>query len=157
MPILRPFTPADQTAVRELILAGLGQRFGTADPSLTPDLDDIQANYIAQGVYFVVVEAAEDGPIIACGALIPEPNQPEAMRLVRVSVRSDCQGRGLGRLISLALLDEAHQRGLARVLVETNSDWHSALRLYRSLGFIEYARNYNQEFGYTEVEMSLKL
>jgi GNAT superfamily N-acetyltransferase len=157
MPTLRPFIPADQTAVRELILAGLGQRFGTADPSLTPDLDDIQASYLAHDAYFVVVEAAEDSQIIACGALIHEPNQPEAMRIVRVSVRGDWQGRGLGRLVSHALLDEAHQRGLARVLVETNSDWHSALRLYHALGFTEYAHNHNPEFGYTEVEMSLNL
>ena len=67
MPILRSFTPADQTAVRELILAGLGQRFGTADPTLTPDLDDIQANYVAQGAYFVVIETAEEGQIMLGG------------------------------------------------------------------------------------------
>ena len=157
MPILRSFTPADQTAVRELILAGLGQRFGTADPTLTPDLNDIQANYVAQGAYFVVVETAEDRQIIACGALVDEPDQLKAMRLVRVSVRGDYQGRGLGRLVSRALINEARQRNLTHVLVETNSDWQSALRLYHSLGFTEYTRNHHPEFNYTEVEMTLKL
>jgi GNAT superfamily N-acetyltransferase len=157
MVLLRPFEVGDQTAVRNLVLAGLGQRFGTADPTLTPDLDDIQAHYIAGGGTVLVVESAGDGSLIACGVLIPEPNQPEARRMVRISVRADWQGRGLGRLVSLALIEEARQQGVAQVLVETNGDWHSALRLYQSLGFVAVLRTVDETFGYTEVEMVLVL
>ncbi|CAA9269377.1 MAG: hypothetical protein AVDCRST_MAG93-2561, partial [uncultured Chloroflexia bacterium] len=38
---IRPFTPADQKAARDLVLDGLGEHFGWIDTSRNPDLDDI--------------------------------------------------------------------------------------------------------------------
>ena len=152
---MRPFEPADQDVVFRLINAGLAQRFGTADESLNPDIYDIQAHYVDQDAVFLVVEDTA-GVIIGCGALIHENGSDEIARIVRVSVREDHQGRGLGRKISMALLDEAREKGYQRVLVETNADWTSALCLYKSLGFTEDSRTPGA-FDYTEVNMSLNL
>lgn len=152
---IRDFRAADQAAAFALIAAGLTQRFGFFLEGINPDIDDIHAHYIAKGDVFVVVEKA--GAIIGCGAVIAEPDTENTARIVRVSVAADQQGQGIGRGISEHLLGRAKAMGYAEVLVETNHDWHSALRLYQSLGFAEYMRKPIPEYGYTEVHMRLGL
>ena len=151
---IRPFTPADQTAVRDLILNGLGSRFGFIDASLNPDVNDIWSQYIEQRASVLVAEADH---IIGCGILMREDGSDEVARIVRMSVASSEQGKGLGSQMGEALLQIARERGFRRVLVETNGDWHSALRLYQSLGFSEIERLPDPEFGFIEVHMALDL
>lgn len=152
---IRPFMLEDQPAVRALILDGLALRFGVADPSLTPDLDDIEAHYVAQGE--TVLVALDNGRIVGCGMLRRENGSGQIGRIVRMSVAADQQGRGLGRQIGEALLAAARERGFTQVLLETNDDWHSALRLYAALGFSEVERLPNPDFGFVEVHMTLNL
>jgi GNAT superfamily N-acetyltransferase len=153
---LRPFNPADQAAVRTLILTGLGSRFGTVDETLNPDLDDIQCHYVDAGETVLVLEST-DGVILGCGMLHCENGSATSGRIARVSVIESLQGLGLGRRISRALIDHARQRGFTRLLVETNDNWASALRLYQSLGFTETHRVPVPQYGYTEVHMALEL
>lgn len=131
----RPFQDADQEAASALILAGLAERWGVCDPTLNPDLRDIHAHYIATGGAFVVVAEGEE--IIGTGGLILE--LPGVGRIVRVSVAATQRRRGLGRAITLRLINEGRQRGCHAILVETNDDWHSAVRLYESCGFVPFS------------------
>lgn len=152
---LRPFLPADQAAVRALILAGLGSRFGTVDESLNPDVDDMQGYYVEAGETVLVAEYA--GEVVGSGVLHRENGSNTIGRIARVSVADFMQGRGLGKRISQALIEAAHVRQFQQVLVETNADWTSALRLYQGLGFRETHRVEVPEYGYTEVHMVLHL
>ena len=153
--IFRDFAPNDQAPVKALVLAGMAQRYGDIDPSLNPDLNDIHKHYVQQAASFIIVEVA--GEMVGCGALILENGSREVGRIVRVSVRADQQRRGYGRQISQRLIEIAEARGFARLLVETNDDWDSALRLYQSLGFVEYKRERSAEFGVVEVHMEKAL
>ena len=56
---LRPFTAADQDAVKDLVLAGLADHWGTLDPTLNPDLNDIAGHYAAEAGIPVAVRFAE--------------------------------------------------------------------------------------------------
>lgn len=152
---LRNFTPSDQATIRAMILAGFATRYAQIDETLNPDIDDIHAHYSAQGETFLVAEM--DGQIIGCGALIRENGSDETARIVRVSVDQAQARRGIGRMISMALLQNARLRGFHEVLVETNDDWDSALRLYQGLGFSEYTRVPQPAYGYVEVHMRLTL
>ena len=139
-PHIRPFAPGDQSAVRRLVLEGLGERWGWIDEMRNPDLDDIAAHYVAPGHYFVVVE--QDGKLIGTGALVAEGADRQATgRIVRMSVAPEHRGRGLGRALVEHLLDEARRRGYRGMLVETTKEWHDAIRLYQRCGFVEYARD----------------
>ena len=42
---VRPFERNDQDAVRELVLAGIGERWDVLDKSLNQDLNDIASTY----------------------------------------------------------------------------------------------------------------
>lgn len=154
----RDFHPYDQAIVQQLVLEGLGQRFGEIRPEYNPDLMDIQAHYIDQGATFLVAESIGFGSdIIGCGALIKENGSDAVARIVRVSVREDQQGQGLGRAISQRLIDIAKARGFSKILVETNSDWASALHLYQSCGFVETHRRQAEDFDFIEVHMEMEL
>ena len=131
--LLRQFEPRDASAMRMLVLAGLGDHFGVIDETMNPDLDDITGIYHDAGAYVVIAE--DHGEIVGCGILIDE--NPETGRLVRMSVRSDQRGKGLGKQLVRSLLDEARGRGLKQVVCETTEDWEDAKALYRSCGFAE--------------------
>ena len=133
---LRPFLPGDALAMRELVLAGLGDHWGEIDCSLNPDLDDIVGVYHDAGAAIIVAE--RDGELVGCGILVDEP--PDAGRLVRMSVRSDQRGQGIGMKLVAALLDEARNRGQARVVCETTDTWTDAITLYLRCGFTETSR-----------------
>lgn len=128
---IRDFRSEDQAMVRTLVLAGLGDHFGTIDETMNPDLDDITAAYVATGARVVVAEF--DGAIVGTGTLVEA--QPGVGRLVRMSVARGQRGRGIGRSLVHCLLDEARARGWRRVLVETTDDWQDAIGLYRACGF----------------------
>jgi ribosomal protein S18 acetylase RimI-like enzyme len=143
----RSFAPADQAAVRTLVLNGLGDHFGTIDETLNPDLDDIAGHYLAAGHRVLVAE--KDGAIVGSGILIEE--DAATGRLVRMSVDKRQRGQGIGKQLVQHLIASARARGYTRLLIETNDDWWDAIGLYRACGFTEFDRRDG------EIHMSLDL
>lgn len=136
--VLRDFRADDQTAVRELILDGLRERWGRAyDEAFNPDLDDIDANYVTRGADVVVVE--RDGELVATGMLLP--GGTAQARIVRMSVCESHRRKGLGRQVVEELVARARRRGLREVMVSTDTPWLSAVALYTSCGFEETGRD----------------
>ena len=126
---IHPFTPADQAAVRSLILAGLEEHWGILDPTLNPDLDDIAASYA--GAIFLT--AWQDGALVATGALVHEA--AGVARVVRMSVDRRRRRSGIGRRILNALLDQARSQGYHRIVLETTATWADAVAFYLRCGF----------------------
>jgi GNAT superfamily N-acetyltransferase len=138
---IRAFCAEDQEAAKALVLAGLGERWGWIDPTLNPDLDDIAASYAA-GLFLV---GYLGDTLVATGALLPEATAEGVhaqrtimrteMRVVRMSVRADLRGQGIGRRMLDALIDAARQQGCALVVLETTSTWTDAIGFYTRNGF----------------------
>lgn len=143
----RPFVPSDQAAAEALILAGLGERWGWIDATLNPDLRDIATSY-ASGHFLV---AYHDNDLIATGAFIPEA--PGVVRIVRMSVRQDLRGQGIGRQMLAALLDAARAQGMEQVVLETTTTWQDAVTFYQRNGF----RIVNVHDGETHMVIELSL
>jgi ribosomal protein S18 acetylase RimI-like enzyme len=80
-----------------------------------------------------------DGQLAGCGALraLPEADYADACEMKRLYVRRAFRGFGLGRQITLALIDRALQAGYSNMLLDTLDDMESARGLYEALGFEE--------------------
>lgn len=61
---------------------------------------------------------------------------PFGAHLARLAVRPDAQQRGLGSLIVTDLIQRLTRKGVARLTVNTQSDNHASLALYKKIGFI---------------------
>ena len=145
---LRLFNPQDQIATRQMILEGLGERWGSIDETRNPDLDDINAHYVSLG--HVVLVAVNVNGLLGTGTLRVENGRGQ---IVRVSVRSTERRRGIAGAIVEELILIARERGVGRIEVETNHDWYSAIRLYERHGFVEYYRD--EESVYLARELSI--
>ena len=127
--LIRAFEPADQSAARDLILAGMQEHWGTLDPTLNPDLRDIASSY-ANALYLV---AYQGDRLVGTGALKPRPGG--VREVVRMSVAADLRRQGLGGHILRQLLAAACQAGAARVILETTETWDEVIAFYLRHGF----------------------
>ena len=126
---IRPFQPEDQLEVRQLILAGLAEHWVGLDPSLNPDLDDIQNAYA--NAFFLV--ALQNGKIIGSGALVPRSD--DTAEIVRMSVAAYKRRKGIGRRILENLCAQAKQLGYRRIVLETTHTWREVIKFYEQFGF----------------------
>lgn len=134
---IRPFVSRDQDAARTLILNGFGERFGFIDETLNPDLNDINASYLAHGHLFLVAE--QEQMLVGTGALLIQPDA--SGQIVRVSTHHAYRRLGIAHAICLRLIAYARQRDLRKLTVETNRNWDDAVRLYLHLGFQQHTQD----------------
>ena len=133
---IRGFIPNDQDRAESLILDGLAEHFNVIDPTLNPDLNNIEESYLRQGSLFLVAELDDD--LVGTGALVAETE--DTGRILRVSVASSHRRIGIGRLLTKHLIKAASRFHFSQIVVETNDDGHDAIYLYQQCGFIEYER-----------------
>ena len=75
------------------------------------------------------------GEPVACGGLKLHGREPAEIK--RMWVAPAARGLGVARRLLAALEDQARQRGITTVLLETNKNLTEAIALYRSSGFVE--------------------
>ena len=127
--IIAPFRAEDQEQARNLILQGLGERWGFIDYTKNPDLDDIAMTY-ANATFLV---ARLDERLVGTGAFIT-PSVGIA-QIVRMSVAQDLRGRGIGTLILRQLYERAQALGYRQMILETTETWDEVIRFYQKFGF----------------------
>jgi GNAT superfamily N-acetyltransferase len=122
--------PHNQHEARGLILAGLAEHWGSVDPTLNPELDDMVQSY-GHGRTVVVRGAA--GTVVGTATILPRPgNRAE---ILRMSVATEVRRQGLGRRMVTELLATARQWGADCVVLETTSAWSEVVQFYLSCGF----------------------
>jgi len=90
-----------------------------------------------QSIWATVAEV--DGQVI--GYQLSTRN-PIGVHLARLAVKPAMQGKGLGYALVSNLIQQARQRGLSHLTVNTQSDNATSLRLYQRMGFHETGNRY---------------
>jgi putative acetyltransferase len=128
--LIRPACPDEIDAVRELF-----REYGgfVGSPICFESFErEIGA---LPGGYICLLVAEESGQLAGCAAL---RNIGEGIaEMKRLYVRPAFQGRGLGRLLTERIVDEARVSGHKLIRLDTLPTMGSALSLYRSLKFRE--------------------
>lgn len=90
----------------------------------------------------------EGDAVVATARLLPVD---EGLKLGRMAVRAEQRGRGLGRRLALAAIDEARARGADRIVLHAQTQ---ARGFYEKLGFVAADGEFD-EAGIAHVRMTL--
>lgn len=138
--VIRTFEAGDQREVAALILGGLAEHWGTVDPTLNPDVDDLGASY-RDGRTIVAVR---DGRVVGTGTVLPIGDGIAEIR--RMSVDPAHRRSGVGRLLVADLVATVRAWGLGRVVLETSAHWDDVVAFYLGCGFA-LTHHHEGDFG----------
>lgn len=131
---VRPATEADGVRLREIDVATWSTRTTPAPP---PKADD---RFFRGGLVPEDVLVAEDGGELVGYVMlhqsIPVPSHAQVLEINGLAVDPGHQGRGLGRRLVRAALNEARTRGARKVTLRVLGPNTSARALYESCGFV---------------------
>jgi len=101
------------------------------------DVAWLPGDYAPPGGCLVLLRC--DGVDAGCGALrsLVDCDYSNACEMKRVYLRPRFRGIGLGRQLTIHLMDQARSLGYSTLLLDTLDDMESARGLYESLGFEE--------------------
>jgi GNAT superfamily N-acetyltransferase len=139
---------------RDLNLAWIERHF-VVEPRDRHELDDPETHILDAGGYVFVAEMdAEAGvEVIGTCALVVDHGVHE---LVKMAVSESARGRGVGRALGEAAIEQARALGAPRVELLSNTVLGPAIALYRSLGFREVAMP-PTEYARAIIKMVLEL
>ena len=90
----------------------------------------------------LAVAVAPEGAVLGCGAWRAHDHAVTGGMAVvsKVMTHPDARGRGAGRLLVQALVDDARTAGVELLTLDCRGNNHGALRLYAELGFVVTGR-----------------
>lgn len=145
-----PTSPAAQFCLQSYF-AELDTRF---DAGFVPSRSiSADAEELTEPAGLLLVARLRDEPV-GCGALKLPRTAPAEIK--RMWVAPAARGLGVGRRILNELEQEARDRGVDRVRLETNKTLREATNLYRSAGYVEVDAFNNEPYAHHWFEKRLR-
>lgn len=123
-PVLRRMTLLDVPAVHRLEETIFSMPWSEKD-----FVYEMTENKVAR--YLVIEEAGEIIAFAGAHIILDQAH------VTNIAVRQDCRGRGLGRMITRALMQYASNLGAEYLTLEVRQSNATAQNLYKSLGFVK--------------------
>ncbi len=130
---VRDYTPADAKAFHDLNMAWVSKYF-TVEAEDRAQLEDPQTYILDKGGAILIAEY--EGEAVGTVGLVPGHGEG-VLELIKMSARSDIQGKGIGRALMDAAVEKSREMGAKQIWLETNTSLEAALALYRKSGFRE--------------------
>ena len=105
---------------------------------------------LAKGGEIIFAKSGQE--ILGTVALVPKGDGDWEM--IKMGVREDAQGKGIGHVLGTKILQIAREKGAKRVLLYTNSKLEAAVHLYEKLGFTHCSLECGS-YGRCNVKMEL--
>jgi putative acetyltransferase len=136
--IIRPIQRGDNAALAAIIKQAL-EEHGVAIPGTVytdPTTDHLYDLFRdPRSVYFV---AEENKCLLGGCGIFPTRGLPEGYsELVKLYLKNEARGQGIGRRLMETCIDWAKQQGVRYIYLETLNELASAVSLYKKLGFEE--------------------
>ena len=109
-------------------VAGEFQNFDT-------EVADLPGAYVPPEGQMLFLRDTSDNALVGSVALRPVAGVPDMCEMKRLYLRPAARGRGLGRHLAVAAMDEARHLGYRRMFLDTLPTLVEAQALYLSLGF----------------------
>ena len=151
--IVRDYTPADATAFRDLNRAWV-EKFFTVEAEDRAQLEDPQTHILDKGGAILIAE--HDCEPVGTVGLVPGHGEG-VLELIKMSARSDVQGKGIGRALMEAAITKSREMGARAICLETNTKLEAALALYRKSGFRELSGDELTETPYDRCNCQMLL
>lgn len=134
----RGFNESDRAAIVVLLREywdslGVSVSFQSFDAEVA----DLPGVYVPPHGQMLFLRDPADYALVGCVAMRPVPDVPGMCEMKRFYLRPAARGRGLGRHLAVAVMDEARQLGYRRMCLDTLRKLEEAQTLYRSLGFLQ--------------------
>ena len=131
--------------------------FGLLEDGDFKHLDHPRGGIIDKGG--AILLAVEGGDVVGTCAILPSPysSSPHVFEMVKLAVTVSAQGRGIGRALTIAVIERARALGATTIELVTAGRLTAALRLYESLGFTYGALPADPGYATTDTFMTLKL
>jgi ribosomal protein S18 acetylase RimI-like enzyme len=129
------------------------ERYHLMEPSEVEQLEDPERYFIGGGGRIFV--ALDDGRVIGTCAIMPH-GEDEA-ELAKLAVANAFRGRGIARSLVERCLAFAREQGIRRVVLVSNSQLKTALRLYETLGFRYGEVPAGTQYESADIYMALEL
>jgi len=134
---------------RELNLEWLDKYHLTESHDLAV-LDDPKGTILDRGGHIFL--ALTDGRIVGTAALMKEHD--DCFELAKMSVAPAYRGKGISKLLMSRCLDKAREIGVKRLILYSNSQLQTAIRLYTQFGF-QHVPVVDSPFVTADVKMEL--
>lgn len=118
---------------RDLNLAWVEEYF-SVEPEDRAQLEDPQTHILEKGGAILIAEY--DGEPVGTVGLVTGHGDG-ILELIKMSARTDVQGKGIGRALMDAAVSKSREMGASKIWLETNTKLAAALALYRKAGFQE--------------------
>ena len=147
-----PYQPAFRHAFERLNRAWL-EAHSLLEPADLLQLKNPELHILSTGGQVFI--ALQDNMVVGTCAAICLSNT--SFELAKLSVDPAVRGRGLGRMLSEAVISYARQAGAHKVILSSNSALINAIRLYESLGFQHNTRPPTIQYKTANIFMTLTL
>jgi putative acetyltransferase len=134
--VVRNIEPADNKTLAEIVRSSLAE-FGVDKPGTVyydPTTDHLYELFqTVKSAYFVAVVNEE---IVGGAGIFPSNGLPaDTCELVKMYLKTNARGMGLGKLLIAKCLDTAREMGYTQVYLETMPELKKALSVYEKFGF----------------------